>query len=192
MFEFETREMEEFEDGVFDVVVDAARFAFLQTLNSPNDKQPTAHAAVETKQKRMTDEKPKEEEERNVETRMHRLPFFRSKSKAKVRDADAAERETQRSTKQKIKRAKSLKIFPQLRSLVACFKAEASAGEQKPAKKKKRTFRHRASQSVHVMFSSYGSRGSHADSSAHRYHQRQDFMRSMLESQLSDISAGSP
>lgn len=198
MFNFETREMEEFEDGVVDVVVDAARFAFLQTLHSPNENLPTAHAAVETmqKQKHPIDEKPREAE---VDRRpavfqgRPRLPFFRAKSKARV--TDAVEGEQNRNTKKlrmsKMSRTRSLKIFPHFKSLVACFKAEATDGEQKPAKQKKRTFRHRATQSVQGMFCSYGSRGSHADSSVHRYHQRQDFMRTMLESQLSDISAGS-
>lgn len=191
MFHFETREMEEFEDGVFDVVVDAARFAFLQTLHSPNENPPTATAAVETKQKHSIDDKPREKAavDRRPEGR-RRLPFFRAKSKARVTDAVEGE-QNRNSKKQKLSRARSLKILPQLKSLVACFKPEATAGEEKPEKKKKRTFRHRATQSVQGMFSSYGSRGSHADSSVHRYHQRQDFMRTMLESQLSDISAGS-
>lgn len=181
--------MEEFEDGVFDVVVDAARFAFLQTLHSPNENPPTATAAVETKQRHSIDEKPKEKAvERRREGR-RRLPFFRAKSKARV--TDGVEGEQRNSKKQKLSRARSLKILPQLRSLVACFKGEGVDGDEKPVKEKKRTFRHRATKSVQGMFSSYGSRGSHADSSVHRYHQRQDFMRTMLESQLSDISAGS-
>lgn len=157
MFEFATCEMEEFEEGVFDVIVDAARFAFLQTLHSSFESVHGLDAAVDKPQKQTFEEKPREDkadDDRRAAVLKGRpkrrlSSFFRAKSKARV--SDASEGGEQNMNPKKLKPTRSF-FVPHLKSLVSCFRGQMPVGEEMPVKEKKNktTFRHRATKSGEI------------------------------------------
>lgn len=191
LFETSTSfDVEAFEDGVFDVTVDAARFAFHQTLHSPfevlsktGEENPPQKGYHETRAYRASIER-----NHAVLHRSHKSATSFKKTTSKTYDSEMLPKAGLSETK-KIKPRSGLKF------LLSCFGGSEVEDEDKPMKRKlKRRFQSadvKQNQSPpwdrecipHAVLATRGS-GNNPDSSAHRYHRRQDFMRSMLESQL--------